>query len=146
MVMPWSGFSRNWSVLDELRRRMDRMFDEYEGGQQLYRGYGLGPRAGLFDTEEEIVLVAEVPGVRKDDLEVNVHQDVLTLSGKRSATVPEGYSVHRQERGEMDFSRSFTLPCAVDAEKTSAKLDEGVLTVRMAKAPEERPHRIPVSS
>jgi HSP20 family protein len=102
--------------MDDFRRRIDRLFEEFERG-----GYGVSatasqfPRTNLYDTDNAFVLFAEVPGLSDKDIQVNVHQDVLTLSGERKSDIPEGYSVHRQERVPLRFSRSFTLPKSPEA-------------------------------
>jgi HSP20 family protein len=143
----WGDFDRTFSLLDEMRRRMDRAFDEVAGGRAPAIGvHASWPRANLYDTGSELMLRAEVPGVSEKDLDLQLNQDVLTLSGERKAEVPEGYSAHRRERGGLKFSRSFTLPFKVDPEKCSANLERGVLTVKIAKAPESQPRQITVKA
>ena len=78
------------------------------------------------------------------DIQLSIHQDVLTLSGERKQEVPQGYFVHRQERAPLKFARSFTLPCKVDPEKSTATLKDGVLTITLPKAPEAQPRQISV--
>ena len=71
---------------------------------------------------------------------------MLTISGERKVEAPEGYSVHRQERGSVKFSRSFTFPCRIDTEKASATVKDGVLTIKLAKAAEAKPRKITVTA
>ena len=85
------------------------------------------------DEGNELRLYAEVPGLSEKDITLNINQNVLTLSGERKVEVPEGYSVHRQERGSYTFSRSFSLPCEVDPEKANATVKDGILTIVMPK-------------
>ena len=92
------------------------------------------------------MLVADLPGVKAEDVEVTLEQDVLTLAGHRKLEVREGHTVHRQERRAARFSRSFGLPCKVDRETLSADLADGVLTITMSKAAEAQPRRIPVKA
>mgnify|MGYP001817497118 CR=1 FL=1 len=87
-----------------------------------------------------------VPGMIREDLKVEVHGDALTVSGERKVTPPEGYRVHRSERASRRFTRSFGLPCRVDAEKVTAGLKEGLLTITMEKHAEARPKQITVSA
>jgi HSP20 family protein len=101
---------------------------------------------GLFDTGSELMVRAELPGVKDEDLDITLDQGLLTLRGERKVDVPEGYAVHRQERGNLKFARSFTLPCKVDAERTTANLGNGVLTMVMPKAPEDQPRQIAIST
>jgi len=157
MLTRFSDIDRTFGVMDQLRRRMDRLFEEYEParGQSALRanladeaerlwGRGRWPRLSLSDAGSSLLLKAEVPGLTEKDLQLSIHQDVLTMSGERKQDVPEGYFVHRQERAPLKFARSFTLPCKVDPEKSAATLKDGVLTVTLSKAPEAQPRQINV--
>ncbi len=143
MFARWNDFERELAVMDELRRRMDSLMHGYEpsGIPASQTGW---PRVNLYDAESAVVLEAEVPGVAREDLEITVSQDTLTLAGKRAAEVPEGYSVHRRERGAVEFSRSFALREKVDPEKVTADLADGVLTITLHKAAEAQPRKITV--
>lgn len=156
MLTRFSDIDRTFAVMDQLRRRMDRLFDEYEPGHARAEARPNAadeaerlwsrrwPRLSLSDAGANLVLKAEVPGLGDKDVQLSIHQEVLTLSGERKAEVQEGYYVHRQERAPVKFARSFTLPCKVDPEKSSASLKDGVLTVTLAKAPEAQPRQIAV--
>jgi len=134
---------RTLAVFDELRRRMDRVWDGIEASGDGSDA-GVWPRANLFDAGAELVLVAEVPGVAEADLQLTVTHDGLTVSGARKALVPEGHSVHRKERSALEFRRSFALPARVDTEKASASVKHGILTVTLPKAADARPRQISV--
>ena len=149
----FGGLDRELSALDNLRNQMDRLFLDFE------RGWGVGrepqaqldwaagtawPRIALYDSGSELRLRAEVPGLSDEDLDVSVEQSSLTIRGERRIEVPEGYSVHRQERGNRSFARSFTLPCRVDAEKATASLRNGILEMTLPKVAEEQPRQIQV--
>lgn len=142
-------FDRTFSMLDELRRRMDRMWDDWEGEPGFSTELSSAqawPRVNVFDTGSAIVLKADVPGVSEKDLQISINQGVLSISGERKSDVPEGYAVHRQERGAMTFGRSFSLPVPVDSDKTTATIKDGVLTISLAKAPEAQPRKIGVQA
>ena len=141
MLTRWNDFERSLAVLDEFRRRMDTLFTDYDRGA-LSTGRTLWPKVNMYDADAKVVLEAEVPGVSKDDIDITVSQDVLAISVKRTAEVPESYSVHRRERGAIQFARSFTLPDKVDPEKVGAELKHGVLTITLEKAPEAQPKKI----
>ena len=147
----WSDFDREFAVLDDFRRRMDRLFQDFDAGRWA-QGDRTGfvtqawPRTNLYDSGKEVVLVAEVPGMGQKDIQIQLTQDVLTLSGERKTEAPEGYSVHRKERGQVQFSRSFTLPCRVDVEKATAAVRNGLLTITLAKAAEAQPRQITVKA
>jgi HSP20 family protein len=134
---------RSLAEFDSLRREMNRLF---EGDRRQRGGLAGWPRIELFDEGNQLVVRAEVPGLSEEDLKISVDQGVLTIAGERHVAPPEGYSAHRQERGSYRFSRSFTLPRKVDAEKTTAKLAHGVLSLTLPKAAEEQPRQIPVSA
>jgi len=138
----WRDIDRTFAMMDELRSRMDRLYGDY--GEP--RAAATFPRINLLDVGPALTLTAEVPGVSEKDIQITINQDVLTLAGERKADAPEGYSVHRQERGPLKFSRSFTLPCRINAEMTTAALKNGVLTVTLTKAADAQPRQITVKA
>jgi HSP20 family protein len=79
-------------------------------------------------------------------VQISIHQDVLTMSGERKHDAPQGWFVHRQERAPVKFSRSFSLPCKIDPEKSSATLKNGVLAITLAKVTEAQPRQIAVKA
>lgn len=145
MLARWSDFGRGFGSVAELRRHMDRLFEEYDGrGEEDYAARAAWPRINVFDAGANLVVKAEVPGLAEKDLQITVNQDVLTVTGERKVDKPESYSVHRQERAPFKFSRSFTLPTKVDSEKTSAAMKDGLLTITLPKAPEAQPRQIAI--
>ncbi|MDC3952584.1 Hsp20/alpha crystallin family protein [Polyangium jinanense] len=162
MLMRFGDVNRTFAAMDELRRRMDRLFDEYDsrGGAWPRSSFffepfeaGLAsrtvatwPRLSVYDKGDALVIAADVPGMKESDIKLEIDQDVLTLSGERKADVPEGYAIHKKERVPVKFSRSVALPCKVDAEKASAVLKDGVLTLTLTKSPEAQPRKIAVKS
>lgn len=148
MLRQLGDYDRTFSMLDELRRRMDRMWEDWgadePGFSTQLSSSQAWPRVNVFDTGSALVLKADVPGVKEKDMQITMNQGALSISGERKPDVPEGYAVHRQERGAVTFSRTFALPVPVDADKTSATIKDGVLTVTLAKAPEAQPRKIGV--
>lgn len=122
-----------FAAMDQLRRRT-----ETGASDQFW------PRTSVYENEGGLTLVADVPGLRDGDIQLALDKDVLTFSGERKLAVPEGHVVHRQERRPARFQRSFTLPYKVNVDAMSAELKDGVLTVRLPKAPEAQPRKIPV--
>lgn len=102
------------------------------------------PTPRLYDEGEVLVLSMDVPGLSRDDLDITVLGRRLTVKGERKVAAPEGYQALRQERSAWRFARTWSLPVPVNSETAEASLDNGVLTVRMPKAAEARPHRITV--
>jgi len=150
MISRLTDFDRTFDVLDELRRQMDRVWDDYDGNWGTLRGpsqqlsAASWPRLNVFDAGAELVVTADVPGMTEKDLELSLEDGVLALSGERKPFAPEGYTAHRRERGALRFTRSVALPMKVDPERTSASVKDGVLTVKLVKAPEARPRQITV--
>lgn len=148
MFVPWSDLDRTFDLLDGMRRQMDRLWDDAAGESGLSRVSPLSaatwPRVDIFDAGAELIVVADIPGVDEKNLELSLHDGVLTLSGERTSNVPEGYVAHRVERRTPRFKRSFTLPVAVDPKRTVATFKDGVLEVKLAKAEEVKPRRIAV--
>ena len=102
------------------------------------------PRANLYDLGESFEMRAEVPGITKENLGVKIQGNYLEISGKRAAATPEGYKVHRREREELTFTRSFTLPDDIDPEKAGAKLENGILTLTLPKAATAKARQIAI--
>lgn len=146
MMTYWMDLSDPYRAFDTLRRRMDQVFREYDagaGGRARPMSY---PRVDLHDTKEGFVLTAEVPGLTEGDVQISVTGDSLTIQGERKSAAPEGYAVHRQERGQLRFARSFAMPARVDVEKVTATVKHGVLTVLLPKHPDSQPKSITVKA
>ena len=151
MLTRFDDFDRTVSAMDHLRRRMDRIFEEMETGRARSREVerlwsGRFPRLLFSDAGDKLVLEADLPGLGEKDVQLSIHQEVLTVSGERKVEAPQGWLAHRQERAPLKFSQSFTLPCKVDPEKSTATLKNGVLTITLAKAVEAQPRPITVTA
>ena len=126
--------------MDDLRRRIDQLFGKIDvGGFTAPFGW---PRVGVFDNGSDLIVTAEVPGLRQEDIDLTVNQDVLTLSGQRPDEAPDGHSVHRQARASAHFSRTIVLPCSVDSERAAASISNGVLRITLPKVPEVKPRPV----
>jgi HSP20 family protein len=143
MIGYFTDLDRNVELMNQLRRRLDRAFEEVDG-ERGWTTTDQFPRTNIYDTGKSFVLKAEVPGLTEKDVNLTLTQDVLTLSGERKVETPEGYSVHRRERSPMRFSRSFALPAKVDPEKVSATIKDGILAVTVEKAAEVQPKQISI--
>ena len=143
-------FYNDWDRgVAELRRQMSQLLDDFDTDWPNTSLFGWGktwPRFNLADAGDKVFVTAEVPGLSEKDVSVAIEQDVLSIAGERHVQAPEGYSIHRQERGDFKFSRTVTMPCKVDADKAMATVRNGVLTVALPKAPEAQPKRIEVRS
>lgn len=125
-------------------RDVDRMFDTLVSNTPGFVSGGF-PAIELRSTSEETLLVAELPGVKKEDLKLSVENGVLTLSGTRGEqTAPENSRWLRNELWHGSFSRTVELPHDVNTEKISATLENGLLRVQLPKAEAARPREIAI--
>ncbi len=107
-------------------------------------GYHFVPRVDIFETESELQLVADVPGVRPDDVDLNYEKGELVLHARvRPRPAADGVLLHEYDEG--DFYRAFTIGEQIDASRIEAACKNGVLTVRLPKAEAARPRQIKVS-
>jgi HSP20 family protein len=151
MFSRFGDASRDFALLDEFRRRMDRVWEDMDSswlGSPSGRTHSSSawPKVNLYDEGSNLVLKADVPGLSEKDVHVTLNESGIAISGERKLAPPEGYSAHRQERTSFSFSRSLTLPCKVNPEQTQALVKNGVLTVTLAKAPEAQPRQIAVQA
>jgi len=133
-----------FSDLFNFQREIDRLFNRDIFSSSTF-ARGLAPAVNLFETDDELILTAELPGLEQKDIRLEVKQNILTLSGeKKYDERDDGVSYHRRERDYGTFSRSIQLPLKVDAERTSADYKDGILTVKLAKAAEAKPRQIEI--
>jgi len=144
MLRRWYDIERDLAVMDELRRRMENVFGETN--RTTTQMTGSWPRANLYDAGNMLVAVLSVPGLTEENIQIEAHQDAITISGTRKLEKPEEYRVHRQERRSGRFSRTFGLPCQIDLEKTSASLKNGLLTLTMEKHAASQPRQIAIKA
>ena len=134
--------------LDSLQSDMNRLFDGFFQGRA---GNGGGrrwiPAMDLVETDEHLVLRGDLPGLSEEDVEIEIKDNVLTVSGERKAEHEErSEGFYRVERAFGSLSRSLTLPRGVESDKVSAKFDRGVLEVRIPKPEERRPTRVQIGT
>jgi HSP20 family protein len=147
MGLPWQEF-------DEMTNRLQRLFGERALGDRFFGEAGDGttwlPAVNVEETRDEVLLTAELPGMRREDVNIELENNVLTLSGRKEETREEPSDEDRRyhvwERRWGSFQRSFTLPRTVDAEGISATFQEGVLSVRMPKVPEAKGRKIEIKA
>jgi len=150
MLSRFSDLENTFVLMDELRRRMDRVWDEvdpsWQGAPPSSRALSASafPRINLYDGGSNVVLKADVPGLSEKDVQVTLNEGGVSISGERKVVAPEGYAAHRQERSPVKFSRSLTLPCKVNPDQATASVRSGVLTITLAKAAEAQPRQITV--
>lgn len=124
---------------------MNRLHSELTRQSEASRSFA--PAVDIFEDAEAIHVKAELPGVKSEDVKIDVENNVLTLRGERKLERDEKKdNYHRVERWYGSFARQFLLPRTVDAEKIDAELKEGVLTVRLPKRAEIKARQIAVKA
>ncbi len=104
------------------------------------------PAINVYAHQDGIVITAELPGLKEDDLDITVHRDTVTLRGTRRDSISEAGGYHRRERRTGPFGRTFGLPFSVDPDRVEAKLRNGILTLRLHRPEQDKPKRIRVSA
>ena len=135
--------------VDTLQSEVNRLFDTFFSGRPGEGGAmrRWAPAMDLLETDEHLVLRADLPGLDREDVNVEIKDGVLTVSGERKVEREErGKDFYRAERAFGSFSRSLSLPENVDADKISAEFDKGVLEIRIPKPEERKPQRIQIGS
>jgi HSP20 family protein len=131
-----------------LRDELDRLFEspwaDLANTSQLLSGWT--PALDVYEDKENFIVKAELPGMKREDIDVSLHGGALSISGERkSETKHEDAEVHRTERFSGRFQRTVTLPAVVAADKVKAQYKDGVLTVTLPKTEEAKPKQIDVS-
>jgi HSP20 family protein len=144
-IVRWEPLRELSSLQTEMNRLFNTAFDAPAPGNGGARRWI--PAMDLVETDEHFVLRADLPGLAEGDVNIEVEDNVLTVSGERKAeheTTKEGY--HRVERAFGSFSRSLTLPEGIDAEAVTASFDRGVLEVHIPKPEERKPRKISIAA
>lgn len=139
-----------------LRDEVDNLFNlafgrlgapvgEPERGSQFLEGWF--PAVDVYEDKETLQVRAELPGMKKEDIEISLHEGFLTLSGERKGQEKqEDAEVYRSERWLGRFHRTISLPCAVVPDKIKATYNDGILTVSLPKAEEAKPKQITITT
>jgi HSP20 family protein len=136
----------NFQTLRRLNSALDEAFANWpfqqENGSITSSWY---PACDVFEDKEAVKIVAELPGVKSEDVKLSLENNLLTIRGEKKQEAEErSERVHRYERSYGSFERAFVLPSTVDADKISAQYENGVLTVIVPKVERARPREIPV--
>jgi HSP20 family protein len=130
----------------ELQHRINRLFEETSRGEkeELARTVW-SPSVDIYEEPEAIMIEADLPGLNKENVSVNLENNVLTIQGERKLEHEEKReNYHRVERAYGSFTRSFTIPSNIQAEKIEAEFKDGVLRIRLPKREEAKPKQIEV--
>jgi len=131
-----------------LREKMNRLFEDVftgRGNDKELASSTWAPAVDIFETENELVMSAEIPGIDEKDIEIKLEDNTLTLKGERKfekETKEENY--HRIERSYGSFYRAFTLPNSVDLDKIHAEHENGILKITLPKRQELKPRNVKI--
>jgi HSP20 family protein len=139
-IMRWDPFGE----MASLRSVVDRLFDDARPARAAAEGFF---PIDLYETADEVVVKASLPGVKPEDIDISVHGQVLTLKGESKEEHEEkGQNFYRKERRTGTFLRQLTLPTEVDSAKAEAAVEDGVLRLTLPKAEANKPKQIKVQA
>lgn len=140
----WPSFGRLSDLRDEIDRLFESPLTELTRTSHLFSGWT--PALDVHEDKNNFVVKAELPGMKREDIEVSLHDGTLSLSGERKAEAKHADAeVYRAERFFGRFQRTVALPTAVAADKVTASYKDGVLTITLPKTEEAKPKQIDVS-
>jgi len=142
----WPGDWDPFGPLRHVQREMDRLLGRGLPGESRRIGGGPYPPVNVLNGPDDVVVQCEVPGLGREDLDLSITGETLVLKGTKRPPVGEDEKVrfHRRERGYGDFNRTVVLPDKVEADTVEAKLEAGILTIRLPKSDAARPKQITV--
>ncbi len=146
-LIRWEPVRELNTIQSEMNRLFNTFFDAPAPGNGAPVSRRWIPAMDLVESEDDFVLRADLPGLSEGDVNIELEDNVLTISGERKAEHEErkeGY--YRVERASGSFSRSLTLPEGVDPEKVQANFDRGVLEVRIPKPEQRKPRKVTISA
>ena len=143
-LSPWTPFDRLSSLREDLNRLFDFSFPSSPRDTGLFNGWS--PALDVHQDKDHVFVKCELPGMKKENIEISLHAGMLSISGerKRESEKKDGESF-RSERYFGKFHRSVTLPTSVNASEVKAVYKDGILTVTLPKAEEAKPKQIAVS-
>lgn len=142
-ITTWPTFGRLFGLRDELDRLFESSLSDLSRAPQLLGVWN--PAVDLYQNKDNVIVKAELPGMKKEDIEVSLHDGVLSISGERKSEEKfADAEAYRSERFVGRFQRTLTLPARVDAAKVGAAYQDGVLTVTLPKVEEAKPKQIEV--
>lgn len=144
-IVRYDPFRDLRSLQDEVNRLFSTNLTRAFGEEGIARG-AWNPSVDIYENKDQIVLEAELPGMKREDFDLSIENNVITLRGERRfEKQDESDNYHRVERAYGSFTRSFTLPQTVQAEQVSAEYRNGVLRVKLPKREEVKARRIEIT-
>jgi HSP20 family protein len=130
-----------FETLFTLQKALDA-FRESDWLQSGPSGTGAYPPVNVFRKGDDFVIITEVPGIKKSDLEIQVKDNTIRIAGTKSVEYAEKASVHRRERSAGRFDRAVTLPVRIDADQVKAECHDGILALFLPRAEQDKPRSI----
>ena len=142
-LMQWEPLNELGAIQTEMNRLFNTVFEASPPGDG---GGRWTPAMDLLETEDDFVLRADLPGLSEDDVTIELQAGTLTISGERKPEHEGGPAEYRRlERGWGSFSRSLAVPERIDPESIAARVDRGILEVRIPKPEQHKPHRVTIA-
>jgi len=143
-LVRWRPFRDLATMQEEMNSLFDRLFDRFPERKDISEGIW-SPCVDISETKDDLVITAEIPGMKKDDIKISLNDNILTLKGeKRQEKVVDEENYHRIERSYGALHRSFTLPTTVQQDRVKASYKDGVLQITLPKAEEAKPKEIAI--
>jgi HSP20 family protein len=144
-IMRWNPFREMLNAQEELNRAFNNYFsrsgEDQSGAPVLWT-----PSVDICETDDDITVTIEIPGMKKEDVKISLQENVLTIEGEKKQEKKESVkSYHRIERSYGTFQRSFVLPAAVKADKVAAQYKDGILFIRLPKTEAAKPKEIEIA-
>jgi HSP20 family protein len=142
-ILPWSP----WREMSSLRETIDRLFDEPNSAPSRVEGQFFRPTVGIRETDKQLVIEADIPGVKEGEVDVEIEDDKVTIRGERKyKDEVKRDQYYHLETSYGSFSRVIGLPSYVDSEKSEAEIKDGILTITIPKVEQRKPKKITVKS
>lgn len=138
----WQPFSE----IERIRREFDRLFDEFFGSLDTTKDYVLSPAVDVYETDKDVVIKAEMPGVKKDEIEITVKDNFVHIRAEKKEEKEEKKeNIHRVERFYGRIERLIPMPTDVRSEEAKAEYKDGVLEIRIPKEKVSKETKIKIS-
>jgi HSP20 family protein len=140
----WPTFGRLTNLRDEIEGLLEAPLADFARSSRLLSGWN--PALDVFEDKDNLFVKAELPGMKRDDIEVSLRDNTLSISGERKAENKQtDAEVYREERSFGRFQRTISLPAPVTSDKVKAEYKDGILTITLPKTEEAKPRQIDVS-
>ncbi len=144
-IVRWRPFPEMSSMQREINRLFDGFMGNIENQEEMHGSWR--PDVDIKETADAVVIMAELPGMQKQDIKLTIRDNMLQISGeKKQVSESKDETYHRIERATGSFCRTFTLPSLVESGKVSATFKDGVLQVHLPKAEQAKPKEISIKT